>query len=73
MRRLQLAYFGYELAERSRRANDAFWMWVAWHLPRRLVMWCYVRVGAHATTGQYSATVVPDLPMMEALKRWPAT
>ena len=44
--------------------------WVAWRLPRRLVMWCYIRVGAHATTGQYENTVVPELSMMDALKRW---
>ena len=34
---------------------------LAWMLPRRLVMWCAARVGAHATTGQYGTTVVPDL------------
>ncbi len=32
-------------------------MWVAWHLPRSLVMWCYYRVAAHATTGQYGDTM----------------
>lgn len=45
-------------------------MWVAWHLPRSLVMWCYYRVAAHATTGQYGDTVVPELSMMDAIKRW---
>ena len=43
---------------------------LAWMLPRRLVMWCAARVGAHATTGQYGTTVVPDLLFMDALKRW---
>jgi hypothetical protein len=43
---------------------------IAWRLPRRVVMWCYVRVGAYATTGEYSDTVVPDLSMMDALGRW---
>jgi hypothetical protein len=33
-------------------------------------MWCYVRVGAHATTGRYGDTVVPELSMMDALQRW---
>ena len=45
-------------------------MWIAWHLPRSLVMWCAMRVGAHATTGKYSSQVVPDLKFMDAMKRW---
>lgn len=49
-----------------------FYMHVAWMMPRRLVYWCAVRVGAHATAGQYSDQVVPDLNVMEALKRWDA-
>jgi hypothetical protein len=44
--------------------------WVAWHLPRRLVMWCFIRVTAYATTDEYSSQVVPELSAMDALKRW---
>lgn len=43
----------------------------AWLLPRRVVMWAFIRVGAHATTGHYANTVVPELSMMDALGRWP--
>lgn len=50
--------------------GDAMVRKIAWRLPRRLVMWCYIRVGAHATTGRYENTVVPELSMMDALKRW---
>lgn len=50
--------------------SERLWMWVAWHLPRKLVKWCYIRVGAHATTGEHSSMVVPELTMMDALKRW---
>ena len=63
----------FELRYRLTKLRDRALMWIAWHLPRSLVMWCYVRVGAHATTGQYGNTVVPDLTMMDALKRWEAT
>jgi hypothetical protein len=52
------------------RQWDALVRWVAWRLPRRLVMWCYFRVGAHATTGRYGNTIVPELTMMDAIKRW---
>ena len=46
-------------------------IWAAWHLlPKRLVYWCSIRVSAHATTGQYSSQAVPDLTVIEALKRW---
>ncbi len=49
---------------------EKFWLWLAWKLPRPLVKWCAYRVGAHATTGQYGSTIVPELYMMDALKRW---
>jgi hypothetical protein len=51
--------------------GDNLWMALAWKLPRRLVYWCAVRVGAHATTGAYSSQVVPDLTFTDALQRWP--
>jgi hypothetical protein len=52
------------------RAVERFWIWLAWHLPRPLVMWAAIRLGAHATQGPYSQTVVPELTFMDALKRW---
>lgn len=45
-------------------------IFIAWHLPRRLVMWCAIRVIANATQGEYSAQIVPDLRAMDALQRW---
>lgn len=45
-------------------------MKIAWHLPRYLVMWCYMRVAAHATTGKYGSTNASELGMMDAIKRW---
>lgn len=52
------------------KVPDRVAMKVAWRLPKRVVKWCYVRVGAHATTGKYGNTVVPDITMMDALQRW---
>lgn len=43
--------------------------WIAWRLPRSVAYWATIRVGAHATQ-VYPNTVVPDLTLMEALKRW---
>lgn len=52
------------------RAREKAIMWAAYKLPRSLVYWCAIRVGAHATVGKYSDQVVPDLTFMDALKRW---
>lgn len=49
---------------------EKFQMAIAWALPRWLVKWCFVRVVAHATTGQYGDTVLPSITAMESLKRW---
>jgi hypothetical protein len=50
--------------------TEKLWVWIAWRLPRKLVMWCAIRVGAHATQGKYSNQEVPALGFMDALKRW---
>lgn len=45
-------------------------MVIVWSLPKNLVYWCAIRVGANATQGEYSNQIVPDLKFMDALKRW---
>ena len=45
-------------------------IWIAWHLPKRLVAWCAYRVGAFATQGKYGTTVVPEVTFMDVMKRW---
>lgn len=49
---------------------DAWVQRLAWRLPHGLVTWCFVRVVSHATTGRYSATVLPEILAMTALERW---
>lgn len=56
----------YFLAEIKRKTT----MWIAWHLPKYLVMWCYYRVAAHATGGKWSNDGVPSVTMMNAIERW---
>jgi len=58
--------FKYELNKRK----EKFMIWVAWKMPRWLVLWCSVRLIANATQGEYSNQVVPELTAMDALKRW---
>ena len=50
--------------------KDKLMLWTAHRLPRWLVRWAAVRLGAHATTGKYGSTIVPELTFMDALKRW---
>lgn len=45
-------------------------IWIAWRLPKRLVMWCAIRLIANATQGEYSSQIVPELSAMDALQRW---
>ena len=45
-------------------------MFIVWRLPKPIVYWSAIRLGAHATQGPYSNQVVPDLLFMDALKRW---
>jgi hypothetical protein len=50
--------------------RERFTIWIAWHLPRSVAYWCTIRVGVHATTGEYSRQLVPELAFTDALKRW---
>jgi hypothetical protein len=50
--------------------TDNLCLWLARHLPKRLVYWCYIQVATYATTGKHGNTVVPELSMMDALQRY---
>lgn len=52
--------------------SERFWHFVARHAPDRMVYWCAIVLGAHATTGEYSNQEVPRLTFCDALKRWEA-
>ena len=45
---------------------------LVWMLPKRVVYWCAIRLGANATQGLYSDQEVPALLFIDALKRWDA-
>jgi len=55
---------------RTRPLREKFWLKLAYLLPRNLVYWACIRLCANATTGKYENQVVPDLTVMDALKRW---
>ena len=60
----------YEVKYQLEKRRERLMLWFVWRLPRTLVKWCFIRVAAHATTGDYESTVVPELSMMDALQRW---
>ena len=45
-------------------------LWFIWKLPKCVIYWASIRLIAHATTGQHSNTIVPELSAMDALQRW---
>lgn len=52
------------------RTRDNFARNAAKLIPKRIKMWAYIDIVAHATTGKYGNTVVPDVTAMEVLKRF---
>ena len=44
--------------------------WVAFHFPKRVAYLASIRIGAHATTGEYSSTCVNELTFVDAIERW---
>jgi len=52
------------------KMKERVWMWIAWKLPRKLVMWTTIRLIAYATSGEFGNTIVPELSAMDAVKRW---
>jgi hypothetical protein len=66
------------LAQRVIYAQRGVWlqrrerlaMWLAWHLPRWLAYWAFVRVAALATSGEWSGSVPDQVSIMEAMRRF---
>lgn len=50
--------------------HDRLPQWISYHLPKRVIYWCSIRVGAHATLGEFKTKVVPELTFMEAIQAW---
>ena len=57
-------------AHRGEEVRDALWVTAGYLLPRRVVYYAAIRLGVEATTGRYGSTVVPELGLMDAIKRW---
>jgi hypothetical protein len=61
---------GLTWSERCNRAGEASVRKVAFMLPRRVVYWCVIRAGVHATSGPWG-NQHPMTPTLDAiLQRW---
>jgi len=52
------------------RFFESLSMKLAWRLPPRIVSWCYVRVVAYGTSGEYGGEIVPDVTAMDIYGRY---
>ena len=55
--------------------TDRLAIWLAWHLPKRLVYWCAVRVGTHEPATMTEQEFirweqVPDRRFIDGLQLW---
>jgi hypothetical protein len=53
----------------ARWVDEISWRVSAW-LPRRLIGHATIRLWAATTSGKWDTTVVPELTVDEALRRW---
>src|SRR5215472_5250918 len=55
------------------RLQEKINTWIAFHLPRGIVYWAAIRMGAHATCGCWGHENPTELLFIDALKRWEAS
>ena len=44
--------------------------WIAFHLPREIAYWCYIRVASSATVHDYPERTPDQVNIMEAMEAW---
>jgi hypothetical protein len=58
------------LAYEREKWTERLLMWIAWHLPRRLVGYCYVRVATEASVGEFRDREMGTITAVEAYISW---
>jgi hypothetical protein len=59
-----------ELKYNLSRRKENLVIWIAHRLPKKLKMRVYFDILAHATTGKYGKTIVPNITAMDAIDRY---
>jgi hypothetical protein len=52
------------------RFKEKIAIYIAWSLPRRVVLWTVIRAFAHATTGKWGNTHPDEVGYKEVYDRW---
>lgn len=50
--------------------RERFWRWASYRLPKKLIYFAAIRLGAYATTGKYGNMDAPAITLMDAIGRW---
>jgi len=70
-RRIKLWWLLHVTINTYKWTKDAFYMWLAYKLPKNLVYFCTIRVWAHATTCPSGRNeIVGETTVDIALRRW---
>ncbi len=64
-----MSYWKIVIKGKLRMWKEAFIIWLAWRLPRRLIYWCAIRVAAEGSV-ENPQTAMPELTAMDALHSW---
>lgn len=64
--------FDNEIGEKEMKKimKDKMWLKISHCMPRTLVLWCAMRLLAHATSGKWDNQIVSELKIFDALDRW---
>jgi hypothetical protein len=55
---------------RERKNLDKIAQWLAWHMPKRLVMWAMIRAIAYSTQGPWSKESMAAVYAIDVVGRW---
>ena len=47
-----------------------FYEWIAWHLPKSVVMWCHIRVMANASQGKWGNEHIDEINYKKSYDRF---
>lgn len=53
-----------------RSVSEKVCIWLAWRMPRQLVLWAAVRLMSHATCTKFSNRTPDNVSIMDALDAW---
>jgi hypothetical protein len=62
--------FAWRVGQAHYQIGERIAVWIAWRLPKRIVLWAMIRVAAHATTGRWGSQSPGNLTYAQMHDRW---